>query len=196
MKKWIVILFFCGVINAKAQLQLEHGELNLLEGIVVDGDTIPHYNLPVVYVTPPWKFKSKREVKRYSRLVFHVKKTLPYARMAGKKIREINAHLETIKSDKEKKIYLKQAEKELFDEFEAPLRKLTFTQGRILINLIDRETGDTGYNLIKEYKGGVSAFFWQSVARVFGSNLKDEYDPEGDDKMIENIVIRLDNGLL
>jgi pyruvate dehydrogenase complex dehydrogenase (E1) component len=76
------------------------------------------------------------------------------------------------------------------------LRKLTFSQGRLLIKLIDRETGDTSYKLIKELKGGFSAFMWQSVARIFGSNLKSEYEMEGDDAMIERIIIMIDNGML
>jgi hypothetical protein len=76
------------------------------------------------------------------------------------------------------------------------LRKLTFTQGRILIKLIDRETGHTTYEIVKELKGSLSAFFWQSVARIFGSNLKMEYDAKGDDRMIEDIVIRIENGML
>lgn len=196
MVKWLVIWLLLPMVVFGQVDKGNESELTLLEGRVVGEDTIPHYNLAEVTITPPWKFKNKRQKRRYSRLVYHVKKTLPYARMAGKRLNEINAHLQTIETEKERKKYLKNAEKELFAEFEAPLRKLTFTQGRILINLIDRETGDTTYNLIKDYKGGVSAFFWQSVARVFGSNLKDEYDPEGDDKMIENIVIRIDNGLL
>ena len=184
-----------GSINGQSPSQ-DISDLILLKGVIIGEDTIPHYNLPTVTVTPPWKFKNQRQQKRYSRLVYHVKKTLPYARVASARLKEINNHMAQLKTEKERKEYLKVAEKELFDEFETPLRQLTFTQGRILINLIDRETGDTSYNLIKEYKGGFSAFFWQSVARLFGSNLKDEYDPEGDDKMIENIVIRIDNGLL
>lgn len=199
MNKFIFILFVLLMTvlgNSHAQIDVNIEDVHLLQGKIIDGDTLPHYVLQEIRISPPWKFKNKREVKRYSRLVYHVKKTLPYARIASSRIIEINNHLATIESEKEKKKYLKSAEKDLFKEFEAPLRKLTFTQGRILINLIDRETGDTSYELIKEYKGGVSAFFWQSIARVFGSNLKDEYDPEGDDKMIENIVIRIDNGLL
>jgi hypothetical protein len=116
--------------------------------------------------------------------------------MAARKLHEIDAHLGTLKTEKEKKAYLKKAEKELFAEFEQPIRHLTVSQGLLLIRLIDRETGDTSYNLIKEYKSGFAAFFWQSVARLFGSNLKADYDPEGEEKMIEHIIILLDNGML
>jgi len=167
-----------------------------LETKVVHGDTLPHITLHEISVVPKWKFKSKREYKRYSRLVRNIKKTLPYARMAARKLHEIDAHLGTLKTEKEKKAYLKKAEKELFAEFEQPIRHLTVSQGLLLIRLIDRETGDTSYNLIKEYKSGFAAFFWQSVARLFGSNLKADYDPEGEEKMIEHIIILLDNGML
>ena len=169
---------------------------HLLMGKVVNGDTIPHLNLPVVTIYAAWKNKDNKQYARYTRLVYNVKKALPYARIASRKLKEINNHMSTLPTKKEREDYLNAAEKQMFKEFEAPLKKLTFTQGRILISLIDRETGDTGYELIKEYKGGFSAFCWQSLARVFGANLKSEYDPQGDDKKIEDIVSLIDSGLL
>lgn len=169
---------------------------HLVMGKVVDGDTIPHVYLPDVSIFAAWKNKNNRQYARYSRLVNNVKKALPYARIASQKLLEINNHMASLKTEKEREAFLKIAEKQLFKEFEAPLKKLTYTQGRILIKLIDRETGDTSYDLIKDYKGGFSAFFWQSVATVFGSNLKSEYDPKGDDKSIEHIVSLIDSGLL
>jgi hypothetical protein len=171
-------------------------EVYLLESEIVKGDTIPHIVLREVKVVPDWKFRNKRERRTYNRLVKNIKIALPYARVAAHKLNSINAELALIEREKERKEFLKEAEKELFNEFEKPLRKLTFSQGRMLIKLIDRETGDTSYNLIKEYKGGFSAFFWQSVARLFGSNLKDEYDGEREDRMIEHIIIMIDNGML
>lgn len=171
-------------------------EVHLLESNVVQGDTIPHIVLREVKVVPDWKFRNKRERRTYNRFVRNIKIALPYARTAAHKLNSINAELAQIELENERKEFLKEAEKELFNEFEKPLRKLTFSQGRMLIKLIDRETGDTSYNLIKEYKGGFSAFFWQSVARLFGSNLKDEYDGEREDRMIEHIIIMIDNGML
>lgn len=168
----------------------------VLRSTVVGGDTLPHILLDEVTIVPPWKFRSERERRNYGRLLINIKKTLPYARIAGVKLQAINDSLMHIKGDKGRRQYLRTAEKELFSEFEAPLRKLTFSQGRMLIRLIDRETGSTSYNLIKEYKGGVPAFFWQGIARLFGANLKDEYDPEKDDKMVEHIIILIDNGVL
>lgn len=174
----------------------EHNSSWIASKLLVGTDTVIQIDMPEMIVFGKWKFKNKREVMKYNRLIYNVKKTLPYARMAGLKLREVNTHLATLTTEKERKEYLKSTEKSLFAEFEAPLKKMSFSQGRILINLIDRETGDTGYNLVKEYKGSMSAFFWQSVARLFGSNLKDEFDAEGEDSAIESIVLQIDMGLL
>ncbi len=163
---------------------------------IINNDTLPHIYLQEIPVIPKYKFKNKRQRKRYSKLVRNIKITLPYARKAGFTINEINTDLSTITNEKERKTYLKKREKELFKEFETPLKRLSFTQGKLLIKLINRETGDTSYQLIKEYKGGVSAVFWQGIARLFGSNLKTEFDEEGDDKMIEHIIMLIDNGLI
>ncbi len=200
MKQVSFIILFLMLISAKAVSQevkpISGTKKIFLETKVVHGDTLPHITLHEISVVPQWKFKNKREYRRYSRLVYNIKKTLPYARMAARKLHEIDAHLKTLKTEKERKEYLKVAEKKLFAEFEQPLRHLTISQGFLLIRLIDRETGDTSYNLIKEYKSSFAAFFWQSVARLFGSNLKADYDPEGDEKMIEHIIILIDNGML
>ena len=169
-------------------------EVYMLETVVDNGDTIPHVLLSEVKVVPEWKFESKREKRIYNRLVRNIKVALPYARTAANKLYEIDAELARIEDEEERKEYLKEAEKKLFSDFERPLRKLTFSQGRMLIKLIDRETGNTSFSLIKEFKGGFSAFFWQSVARLFGSNLKAEYDADQEDRMIEHIVILIDNG--
>lgn len=168
----------------------------VLQHRIINQDTIPHVDLKEISVLPPYKFNNKREKRHYGKLVRNVKIVLPYARSAGEKVNEINKHLASLSSEKEKKAYLKTAEDELFLEFETPLRKLTFSQGRLLIKLIDRETGDTTYELIKHFKGGFSAFFWQGVARLFGSNLKAEYQPDSEDKMIEHIILLIDNGII
>ncbi|WP_083634426.1 DUF4294 domain-containing protein [Saccharicrinis aurantiacus] len=171
-------------------------EPHFVNSKVVNGDTVPHINIVEVKVSPPKKFKSKRKYRRYTKLVRDIKKTLPYARRANEQIILIAQTVDTIVGEKEQKAYLKKAEKELFEEFEAPLRKLTFSQGRMLIKLIDRETGSNSYSLIKELKGGFSAMMWQSVARIFGSNLKSEFEEEGEDAMIEYIIYQIDLGLL
>jgi len=191
----VLMLFSANIFSQEIQT-ISGSKKIFLETKVIHGDTMPHITLHEISVVPQWKFKNKREYRRYSRLVYNIKKTLPYARMAAKELHKIDDHLKSLKTEKERKAYLKEAEKELFAKFEQPLRHLTVSQGFLLIRLIDRETGDTTYNLIKEYKSGFAAFFWQSVARLFGSNLKADYDPDGDEKMIEHIIILLDNGML
>ncbi|TLX74956.1 DUF4294 domain-containing protein [Labilibacter sediminis] len=197
MKSNVFILFLLVVpLFACAQVDTVKTGVSYLDKKLIEGDTLPHVVLKEVQIIPPWTFKNKRQYRRYSKLVINVKKTLPYARLAQKRINEISVSLDTIKGEKNRKKFVKQKEKELFNEFEQPLKKLTFSQGRMLIKLIDRETGDTSYELIKELKGGFSAFMWQSVARIFGSNLKSEFDSEGDDAMIEHIILMIDNGML
>jgi uncharacterized ubiquitin-like protein YukD len=202
LRKYILALFFLlvGVSCLHGQdvrkADMAGDEVYLLNIRVIDGDTLPHVNLAGITVVPEWKFKSNRQKRVYNRMVRNIKVTLPYARLAARKLQDINVELTKIEDEEERKKYLKVAEKKLFHDFEQPLRKLTFSQGRMLIKLIDRETGDTSYNLVKDYKGGFSAFFWQSVARLFGSNLKDEFDADEEDRMIEYIIIMIDSGRL
>ena len=191
----ISLMWCCSVMDTYGQELADSINL-ILKHRIVEQDTIPHVNLKEVAIIPPYKFKNKRHKRRYGKLVRNVKKVLPYARSAGSKVNAINQHLATLTNEKEKKAYLKKAEKELFDEFEKPLRKLTFSQGRLLIKLINRETGDTTYDLIKHFKGGFSAVFWQGIARLFGSNLKSEYHKDGDDQMIEHIIMLIDQGII
>jgi hypothetical protein len=168
----------------------------IVQASVVNGDTLIEVELKPILIRPPLVLSSKSQVKRYTRLVLYVKKVYPYSQIVKLQLEEIHAHLNEYKTEKEKKEYLKLKESELKQQFEGELRKMTFTQGRILIKLINRETGETTYNIVKELKGSLNAFFWQSIARLFGSNLKLEYDPYGEDMMIEDIVVRIENGEL
>jgi hypothetical protein len=163
---------------------------------VVDGDTIITTNLPPITIGVPQQFESRHEEKKYWKLVYNLKKVYPYARLARTKLDEMNQRFLTIKNEKEKKDYTKRMEKEIRDEFEEQLKSLTITQGKLLIKLIYRETGNTSYDLVKELRGTMSAVFWQALARIFGSNLKMKYDPTGDDKLIEDIVVSIENGLI
>ncbi len=162
---------------------------------VVDGDTVPIFMLNEISVVGKQIFKSEKEKVKYTKLVRDIKKTLPYARQCKNELLEIERTLNGLQGESEKELYLKNAERELFAKFEQPLKKLTYSQGRLLIKLIDRETGNTSYNLIKDFKGGFSAFVWQSVARMFGSNLKSEFDGNGEDIAIESIIYFIDKGI-
>ncbi len=133
---------------------------------------------------------------RYSRKIRNLKKVYPYAKRAGVLLKEINAEYVKLKTEREKKRYIKKAEKRLFAQFEGELRNMTISQGRMLIKLIFRETGNTTYEILKEFKGGFSAFFWHSVARLFGSSLKYKYDKNGDDADLERLVLLYEQGKL
>jgi hypothetical protein len=192
-----LIVILAGNIRAQDTIQLhKYGDKIVLYGIIIDGDTLLLSSIDEVYIFPRHKFDSPRDYRRYRRLIRNVKKVYPYAKLAKNKLDEIEANLAKIESEKQQKEYVKQVEKELKDQYEEELKKLTLTQGRILIKLIDRETGETSYELVKELRGSLSAFFWQALARLFGSNLKSEFDSEGEDKLINEIIILIDHGQL
>lgn len=169
------------------------------EGAPVDEsktDTFYFKVLPELDVYAPPTFKSKRDARRYYKLIRDVRKTLPYAKLAAELLVAVNDTLQTIPGELAKKKFMKSKEKDLMAEFEQPLRRLTFSQGRLLMKLVDRECQQTSYEIVKLYRGRFSAFFWQSVAFFFGANLKSEYDALGDDRMIEYVVRAFEQGRL
>lgn len=161
---------------------------------IIEGDTIAQIKLNEVTVIPAYKFTSERQKRRYTRLERYLRKVYPYAKLANETLKEINKNIDSIDSKRAAKKYIKQVDKVLQEQYGEELKHLTVMQGRLLIKLIDRETGSTSYELIKELRGGFSAFMWQSLARLFGENLKEEYNKEEEDKMIEHIVLRIEAG--
>jgi hypothetical protein len=133
---------------------------------------------------------------RYDKLQKKVIKTYPYAKAASDVMRSYEALCVHITDAKQQKALLDKAEDHLMKQFEKDLRSMTISEGVILVKLIDRQTGETGYELLRELKGKFSAFMWQSVARVFGQNLKDDYDGSGEDVWIENIVALIEDGTI
>lgn len=193
MKKLFYILFvffitsFISKVSAQTQTRC----------IVIDGDSIPVVDLPVVCIgkkTPiaSIKFRSKRESRQYRRMKYHVRKVYPYAQLAAQKLRECEAEIDS--NPAAKKAAMKKMEKALKDRYGKELKKLTMTQGKVLLLLIDRQTGNTTFDLVKELRGGFSASMYQGVARLFSSNLKVNYDGNGKDWMIEDICKRIENG--
>lgn len=160
---------------------------------VYQGDTIPSIRFQDVYVYADYIYKNKKQYEVWTRTKYNVKKVYPYAILAAAKLKEYNRVMEKM-DEKTRKHYLKVVEKQLKDEFEEPLKDLSMTQGKILLKLIDRETGNTSYTLVKELRGDFQAFMWQSLARLFGSNMKDEYDPTGEDVMIERAIKLIEAG--
>ncbi len=192
MKILILIILFSSFIVTGLLSQDQIGII--VQAKVTDDDTIIIMRLPEYCVNARLPRKFRISSRKYSRLVYHVKKVYPYAKLAGMKLREYEEVLINAKDEKERKSLMKQAEMELKNEFEGDIKKLTFKQGTILIKLVDRETGNSSYVLIQELRGKFIAFFWQTFAKIFGYNLKEQYDPEGKDKDIENIVIMIENG--
>ena len=125
-----------------------------------------------------------------------VQKVYPYAKAAGDVMRKYEELFAQVTDPKEQKKLLDKAEDEIKKQFEKDIRSMTMSEGVILVKLIDRETGNTSYKLLQDFRGKMSAFMWQGVARIFGQNLKDNYDPMGEDVMIENIVQRIEDGTI
>jgi hypothetical protein len=161
---------------------------------VVNGDTIPSIRCQDIWVYAEYTYKNKKQYDAWSRTKYNVKKVYPYAILASAKLKEYNRILEKMPTEASRKAYMKTVEKELKAEFEEPLKDLSMTQGKILLKLIDRETGNTSFELVKDLRGGFQAFMWQSVARLFGSNMKSEYDPKGEDIMIERAIKLIEAG--
>jgi Domain of unknown function (DUF4294) len=161
---------------------------------IINGDTVPYVTLKETTISANRKASSKKYQREYDKIMRNVIKTYPYARIAGDLIKEFDIQMAKLDNDLQKKYYLKAAEEKLKKEFEGELKKMTVSQGKVLIKLIDRETGNTSYELIQELKGNFSAFMWQGLARIFGENLKDDYDPIGEDAIIEEIVLMIERG--
>lgn len=190
------IVFLLGMIPFFASAQKETKAGTLCEYVIIDGDTLPVVNLDLVAVSGPREFKNERQRRRWNILVKRVTKVYPYAKAAGDLMHEYEAELSKLETKKERKQYLKKAEDELKAQFEGDITNMTVSEGIILIKLIDRETGDCSYELISELRGSFSAFMWQSLARLFGHNLKAEYDAFGDDYAIEEIVRDIELGII
>jgi hypothetical protein len=163
-------------------------------GKIEGGDTIIERQLEEVLVFPSRNFKYKRQERRFWRYAYKVRKVYPYAKLANELLIKYEPEYLILETQREKRKLMKQLEKELLDEYKEELKKLTISEGRILIKLIDRETKRSSYTLIKDFKGGFSAFFWQSLARLFGNDLKTEFDPAGKDRLIEEIVSMIEMG--
>ncbi len=168
----------------------------LLQEVERDGEVLPEVNIKEVTVVGKKGVARRTFYRRYDRLTYNLKKVYPYALIVREKLYEVNEELNRITDDKERRKYLRGVEEFVLGEYEDDMRDMTITQGRLLLKLIDRETQNTSYDLIKAYRGGLSAAFWQGIARIFGTNLKAEYDPYGEDAMIETIVVDIEFGLI
>jgi len=168
----------------------------VVQVFVVDGDTTYSYNFSPVRIVALRPYRDMVKDKEFRRLRYHVIKVYPYAKLASAKLNKYNEELLKVKSKRKRRLLLKKREKELKTEFTDVIKKMSVTQGRVLVKLIDRETGESTYDIIKEMRGGFKAFVYQGVARLYSANLKSRYDPlsNEEDEMIERIVLLIEAG--
>ncbi len=162
--------------------------------VFVDGDSIQYMEMSNVYVYPEPTFKSKRQQKAYLRLVKNVKKVLPIAKEARQMLIETAEFIETLPTQKERDEHLKRVEAAIVKEYKPRMKKLTFSQGKLLIKLIDRECNSTAYEAIQAFIGPVRSGMWQAFAWMFGASLKKGYQPEGVDRLTERVVLMVEAG--
>lgn len=194
MKLLYVLIVFLGIGKTawaqEVKMALPSPGKELPAYVDENGDTVAVVFMHPVDVISKRVFKNKRDEERYNRLYYNVLKAYPLAKAAGRELRILEAKLDTLPEHKHK-AEAKKTEEALKKRYKSDLLKLTITQGKILIKLIDRETSKTGFDLIKEFRGGFSAFMWQSLAGLFGSSLKTGYDPQ-EDRDIEAIMNMLE----
>ena len=198
---FLTVLFFSTFLSASFSQQL--GTQNnkwgandtiVVSAIIIDGESYPYSELQEVTISKLPYAKMVKQMQAYNRLRNAVYVTYPYARQAGVVINDVNTHLLTVNDKGNRKKYIKSREKELKKQFTEPLSNLSVYQGKVLMKLINRQTGNNCYELIKEYRGGLQARLYQTVAFFVGSNLKQPYDWQGDvtDRQIETIVREMD----
>ena len=164
--------------------------------VLEDGDSIQYMEMNNVYVFPPVTFSSKRQQNAYMRLVKNVKTVLPIAKEARMIMMETAEYLETLPTKEARQEHMNRVEKSIMKEYKPRMKKLTYSQGKLLIKLIYRESNSSGYELIQAFLGPVRAGFYQAFAWAFGASLKKQYDPEGVDRLTERVVLMVEAGQL
>lgn len=197
MKRFVSILLLlvmlvveCDVVSAQRWRPLR-GVRTVTWQVDSKGDSVMHVELLDVRI-----FNHKRDLKKYQRMVNAVKKVYPLAQEAARRMENFDAELARMESRKDRKKYTKSIEEALTEELTPMLWKMTRYEGMILLKLIDRETNHTAFKIIKEFRSGLTASFYQLLAQMFGNNLKLEYDPTGEDEMLEYIVKQYRAGVL
>ena len=196
MKRFFTLfaLFAAALVPVAAQDDPEFVPMVKVSKTLVDGDTIQYMEMQNVYVYPEPTFKNKRQQQAYTRLVRNVKKVLPIAKEARQILIETTELLETLPNEKAKEEHIKRVEDDIFRTYKPKMKKLTYSQGKLLIKLIDRECHSTGYDMIKAFMGPLRAGFWQVFAWGFGASLKKEYDAKGVDRLTERVVLMVEAG--
>lgn len=195
------VMLAAGLTVARAQDDLATGEPTMVPTVkvartVVDGDSIQYMEMSNVYVYPEPTFKNRRQQQAYLRLVKNVKKTLPLAKEVRQMLIETAEYLETLPTKKEKEEHMKRVEAAIVKEYKPKMKKLTFSQGKLLIKLVDRECNSTAYEAMQAFIGPVRSGMWQAFAWMFGASLKKGYDADGVDRLTERVVLMVEAGQL
>ena len=206
-KNWIIILLSLLCLNAMAQdddrKTVTSEELAMgptfvptvkVGKVLHEGDSIQYMEMNNIYVYPSLNFKDKKQAKSYMRLVTNVKKVLPIAKEARQMLIETTEFLDMLPDEKSKEEHIKRVEDDIFRTYKPKMKKLTYSQGKLLIKLIDRECHSSSYDMIKAFMGPIRAGFWQVFAWGFGASLKKEYDPQGVDRLTERVVLMVEAG--
>ena len=195
------VMLAAGLTVARAQEEVATGEPTMVPTVkvartVVDGDSIQYMEMSNVYVYPEPTFKNRRQQQAYLRLVKNVKKTLPLAKEVRQMLIETAEYLETLPTKKEKEEHMKRVEAAIVKEYKPKMKKLTFSQGKLLIKLVDRECNSTAYEAMQAFIGPVRSGMWQAFAWMFGASLKKGYDADGVDRLTERVVLMVEAGQL
>lgn len=182
-------------VEGSARQKVYRGKYHMA---TADGDSVLMLVMNEVTVFPPLKFKNKKQEQFYWRTVRDVKKTLPYAKLICSTLLETYEYIETFPTQKEKEEYLKKMEKEVFEQYKPALKHFTKGQARLLVKLIQRETNQSSYDILKAFLGTFRAGFWQAFGKLFGVNLKGQYRPESnsDDAIIERVCVAVEQGMI
>lgn len=212
---YFILLFFCGIGYAQkkddvvkklndmyeedsvpTQYELRLQRYLYKEKYYYDGEILNQYLLPELPVYAEIKFKNARQRQKYNRLVHNVKTVLPLAQQVNAIIKETYETLQTLPDEKAKDEHIKEVEREIKRTYTPIMKKLTYSQGKLLIKLVDRECNQSSYEIVKAFLGPARAAFYQVFAWTFRASLKKEYDPENDDKLVERVVVQVEKGLL
>lgn len=192
---FVILCCFSAALCAQQPTINEHG-LNMPGGYVTGIEVQGGDTIIVATIVPVVVYEKAKDMRQYAKLVYNVKKVYPYALEAKQYMQILEAELMKLETKKEREAFTKKMEDELVEKYTPILKKMTFSQGKVLIKLIDRETSMTAYEIVREFRGKFAAGFWNTIARLFSANLKAEYDAEGEDQIIEEIIVLYEAGLL
>lgn len=192
----VIVLLAIGTQAWAQTTESPSGNIMMSHAIILEGDTVPYFVLPIYYCYPPLKFKNKKEENFYWRTVRDVKKVLPYLKHIRKVIEQTNQTLMLLPDKASRDAYMRNFEKRIYKENEESFKELTLNQGKLIIRLLDRETSSTSYELIRAYRGSFSAGLWQMFAVVLGADLKSRFGTKDEDAVIERVINLVEAGQL